>query len=278
LRGTATGSQRALALAPRLDAFADLMGYREERRPGLAALRVFVRHPFVSGRGLAAVARLPSIDVPLSDGPAGRLIRARLSRHLLRIPTGRLARATLALPDEATQYLRGRSRQAVRTNLHRARDLGLACSKIDAIDEQARLCGELLLDRGWGDRPLERLAREHGVRPGTGTHYAATGPAGRSCAVAVVLEDELTACLVWMMATPDHAAASAARYALSAHLIMDLAARHRRLLLVADPISSSSGVRYFQRRLGFELRNLRLVPISGTPIQHRQIREPPRDE
>ncbi len=69
--------------------------------------------------------RLPAVTIQPSDSPAGRLIR----RHLTFRRDGRLkyrqAQGVLLLPETVADYLRGRHRQAVRTNVRHARHVGM---------------------------------------------------------------------------------------------------------------------------------------------------------
>jgi hypothetical protein len=93
--------------------------------------------PRGSGRqalGLPALARflrdLPPIYVPLSSERAGMLIAEHLSLRRWGIPRFRVAQGVLHLPDDFATYLRGRRRQAVRTNNRRARERGITCQHV----------------------------------------------------------------------------------------------------------------------------------------------------
>src|SRR5215211_716615 len=96
---------------------------RSEQRDSYGKLiaRLLTR-PVNAARTARTVARLPTLTVSVSDSPTGRVIRKELNRRALGVPTGRLARACLILPDDGRAYLRGKSRQALRTNLSRARE------------------------------------------------------------------------------------------------------------------------------------------------------------
>jgi hypothetical protein len=242
-----------------LFAFLDLLATPPHRHPRWGAAWVAARHPVLLGRAVRAIRQLPTVDVELSDSPLGRRLRRQLRGRIGVLSTARYARAVLPLPTDPAEYLRGRSRQALRTNLNAARDrYGISCGQIQDLDEQRARFIELLTERRWGSDPLRRLALEHGVEPGLGCCYAAVGADHRTKALVVTFEDEVCARLVWMMATPDQEQASAARYALSAHLAEALIDRGVRVLFVLEAPSSSAGVRYFQERLGYSWANLRL--------------------
>src|SRR6185312_14571431 len=65
--------------------------------------------------------RLPTADLRLTDSPAGRMI----AEHFAIREQGRLryreAQGVLTLPEDFADYMRGRHRQAVRTNVGHAR-------------------------------------------------------------------------------------------------------------------------------------------------------------
>ena len=102
---------------------------------GRARLRNTVRPP-----GLAAsarlVAKLERITVSPTDSPSGRAIRAYLEERKYGIPKHRIAQGILIVPGSSQLYLRGHHRQAVRTNLHRARDAGLTCAHLARFAER----------------------------------------------------------------------------------------------------------------------------------------------
>jgi hypothetical protein len=74
---------------------------------------------------------LPRLAVPLSNSPAGALIAEHLSLRRCGVPRFRLAQGVLHLPADFPSYLRGHRRQAVRTNIHRARDRGMRCRHVE---------------------------------------------------------------------------------------------------------------------------------------------------
>jgi hypothetical protein len=70
---------------------------------------------------------IPRTRVRLSRGASGERIRAHLELKRWGLPRFRLAQGVLDLPVEYRTYLRGRRRQAVRTNVARAREQGISC-------------------------------------------------------------------------------------------------------------------------------------------------------
>ena len=67
---------------------------------------------------------LPSIDIRLTRSPAGRMIAEHLTIRADGRWRYRHAQGVLRVPAEFSDYVRGRHRQAVRTNVNRARDAG----------------------------------------------------------------------------------------------------------------------------------------------------------
>lgn len=84
-------------------------GNRELAPRGL--LRVLAQLPVL----VAYLCRVPRVQVRLSDSPAGRAIAEHLSLRRWGLPRFRLAQGVLYMPEDFAAYLRGRSRQALRT-------------------------------------------------------------------------------------------------------------------------------------------------------------------
>jgi hypothetical protein len=78
---------------------------------------------------VAYLRQIPRARVRLSDRPTGRMIGEHLALRRLGIPRFRLAQGVLFLPEDFSTYLRGHRRQAVRTNIRRARESGLRCER-----------------------------------------------------------------------------------------------------------------------------------------------------
>ena len=72
-----------------------------------------------------------SEDVFLSGSLAGEALRAYFNQRSLGVfPQNRLCRGVLLLPHDHSEYLRGRRRQALRTNLRRAAAAGIVCEEV----------------------------------------------------------------------------------------------------------------------------------------------------
>lgn len=220
--------------------------------------RRLATRPRRSLRAALTVARLPRLGVRLSHDPAGRVIREQLDKRSLGVPVGRIARAALLLPEDTDGYLRGRHRQALRTNLKRAGELGISCRVLAPGEELARRSEELARARGWDPRLTtpDVPAREF---------VLAEDPAGSTLAMTVVIADVECAYLAYFIAMEPSRPHSLARYALSADLVERLIRRDVRILLVEGTLWASTGVQYFQRRLGFEPYNIRILPGPPRP-------------
>lgn len=211
------------------------------------------RRPAAVMRGAKAIAALPRHW--LDPGVDTRL-RRRLDHHRGPFPTGRWAVAVRMLPPDAAELVKGRSRQAWRTNVAHAERAGIRCSHIDDPAGQRPAILELIQARGWGPSREEFLEREHGVRPGFGDHFVATDAAGAVLAVAVVEVTGPVAFLVWQESIHTEAS-SWARYALQLEVMRWLVGRSVPQLVTGSTLGLSPGLRYFQRRLGFDLYNVR---------------------
>lgn len=186
------------------------------------------------GRGL------PSVAISPSASPAGQMLR----EHLAIRERGRLryrsAQAVLSLPGDFAQYLRGRSRQAVRTNVGHARRAGLTVTRTEV--------------EGW--EPGLDDTRRGLLSPGPVEWWRVYGPDGAEppLAEAIVTVDDDVALL--------HGLGSSARYArwlVHTAVVESLCGRCRLLLVNSDDAYLlSAGNRHFQRLLGYDIARLEL--------------------
>ncbi|MBS1677912.1 MAG: hypothetical protein JST08_11050 [Actinobacteria bacterium] len=189
---------------------------------------------------------LPDVPVPLTASPAGRMIGEHLAireqgRRRYRY---RLAQGVLTLPKDFAQYLRGRHRQAVRTNVGHARRAGLTVARTEIPNWEPGL-----------DDTRRGL-----LTPGPIEHWQVRGPdgEGQPLAEAIVTVDDDVALL--------HGLGSRVRYArwlLHTEIVERLCGSCGLLLANCDDAYLlGPGHQYFQRLLGYEIARLRLLHAS----------------
>jgi hypothetical protein len=215
------------------------------RRPTVRGLLRALRQAPVLVRFLWG---LPQTNVHLSDGPAGLAIAEHLSLKRWGIPRFRLAQGVLYLPSDFATYLRGRRRQAVRTNVRRARDHG--------IESHSRTLPD------W-TRPGEKLLHVAPVE-----HWWATGRDGSTLGEAWVTVDEECALLHSMTCSERYT-----RWLLHTAIVERLCAARCRLLLTNsfDVPLMAPGQQYFQRLLGYSVARVRLHTASGALAVRRRM-------
>jgi hypothetical protein len=176
-------------------------------------------------------------------------IAEHLSLKRWGIPRFRIAQGVLYLPSDFAAYLRGRRRQAVRTNIRRARDLGIDC--------HSRTLPE------W-TRPDEKLMRAAPVE-----HWWATGRDGATLGEAWLTIDDECALLHSMVCSERYA-----RWLLHTAIVERLCAARCRLLLTNsfDVPLMSPGQQYFQRLLGYSIERVR--PRSNAAARATPRRTP----
>lgn len=214
------------------------------------------RHRRAIWRGLGAVRRLGRLELPLTAAPAGQAIRRSVQRRNTRV-----ARAVLRLPSDRAEYHRGRSRQALRTNVRHAEALGIACRQLPAAAEQTAALDELLRTLGGTDADRGYLEHSIGLEPGRQEFHAAVDASGQVVALAVLDVDVRCARLVFLRAVGG-ASGGPARYALVRHVIDGLIDRQVSLFLVGGALRLAPGLQYFQQRLGFEIFNVRPIAVQ----------------
>jgi hypothetical protein len=183
--------------------------------------------------------RLPVVDVRLSDSPAGRVI----GEHLAIREAGRWryrgAQGVLPLPAEFADYLRGRSRQAVRTNIGHARR------------EQVTVISEALDNWAPGDGD----SRIDHISPGPAERWAVISEDDRFLAEAIVSIDREVALLQGMASWTTYA-----RWLLHTAIVERLCGSCDVLLTNSDDAYfMDAGNRHFQRLLGYRISRLRVT-------------------
>jgi hypothetical protein len=223
-----------------------------------------VRAPLLAGGVATALllSRLPRLSVSLSDSPAGERMRRHFDDRICGVLHSRLAQGVLMLPQQQGQYLRGHSRQALRTNIHKAQAAGVECRPLEHLDQRraatlqlrARVPGMLK----WPDELF--------CRPGD-VWWSARAPRGEAVALAQVTVDR-----DWAMLQSFSSSDRASRYLLHAGLVEMLVATGVRYLAVSAPMAPllEPSLQYWQRLLGFDVVNLSvcrkpLAPASPPP-------------
>lgn len=209
----------------------------------------FVRGLFGLPHLLALLLLAPRARLRLSDRPAGKRIHAHLALRRFGLPRFRLAQGVLLLPDDHRRYTRGRSRQALRTNVAKARAQGISCSRATVLDWTPPD------DRRAPAAPTERWqARSH-----------AGAPVGEAW---VTVDDECA--LLHSMVT----FAPNVRWLLHTAIVEDLCQRGCTRLLTNshDAFLMPDGQRYFQQLLGYSVERLSPRQPTSAVRQPRAIR------
>jgi hypothetical protein len=190
--------------------------------------------------------RLPVVTVPLTRSGPGRMIGEHLAIRQGRRLRFRSAQAVLELPADFSDYLRGRRRQAVRTNVGHARRAGLTVVSY-AVDNWFP---------GTGD------SRAADISPGPVERWMVTDADGLVVADSIVSIDEEVALLQGMISFTTHA-----RWLLHTAIVERLCGSCSMLLVNCDDAYElAAGTQYFQQLLGYEIARLRVPRPSGGDI------------
>lgn len=199
--------------------------------------------------------------VVLTDSSAGRALRTYFSERFLGVlPQNRLCRGVLVLPQHHSDYLRGRRRQALRTNLRRAAAAGIRCEAIShpsaALDAALEVIDARHTSMTDSDLAGVRLTWPAQFTRPEMTLLVARDPRGRPLAVTAAVIDDAV-CLIEVAVASTHEA----RWALHDELVRILIARDVRYLLAEGDgpfgaLGFAAGLHHYQHLLGYELRHV----------------------
>lgn len=198
---------------------------------------------------LRVIILLPRVTVSLTDSPSGRVIGAYLRARHRGVRSHLLARGVLALPGTPDDYLPGRSRRAVRTNISHAAKQGVRCTSLKngppAEAAVRRLAAHGLVDNA--DVLLARRADEWVI---------ALDRDDQVVGGALVTVDR-----TWAMLNILVGLSYPVRYALHTDLVLTLGATGVEYLFVSNEsaLVLPDGLQYLQRILGYRVVNLHLV-------------------
>jgi hypothetical protein len=216
---------------------------------------------------VALLTKLPTLTVRLTDDPAGDRLRAHFDDRRWGILHCRLAQGVLVLPEQHSHYLRGRSRQALRTNIRKARSCGIRCQRLEHL-AQRRAATLHLRERAsdrlrWPDE-LFCLAGD--------MWWAAYDRRGTAVALAQVTVDR-----DWALLQSFVSAHRAGRYLLHSWIVEELIAANVRHLAVNASMAPllEPSLQYWQHLLGFGVANLsvraRPLPAEAlAPVPHAE--------
>ena len=221
--------------------------------PGVSTLMAsMVRDPALI-RVIVAVWRLPVVDLLVLRAD----VDAWSGAHFGPVRRGRLAQAVLELPTVEEHYLTGRSKQALRTNLRHAHELGVTSDRIPTYEAWFE-AASVILDA----RPDGLDMAQHIEKPESGQHvayYVARDADEMPLAFArVALLGQFAALFTLLSHQDRRPGTSWARYQLHTFLALDLGRSGIKHLVVGSALRETTGVQYFQHLLGYRVCNLRL--------------------
>ena len=229
------------------------MGISDSLRPGLIRVALMLRAG-VSTLGIYRSKNRPAkITLQLSDTEGGHAIRQHLnSRTLWRRKASALA--VLVLPDNHAEYLRGKHRQALRTNAARANRLGFSTRKITA--EQLRTITADLVAQGRQFEWLNLLMAQP-IIDGM-EHWVAENSRGEVVTIAQLQVDGQVAWIRYFVSSTD-TRNSGIRYKLSSDIFSYLIDAGVRYAIAGSVNDTRPGINYYLERLGFE--RMRVVQV-----------------
>ena len=234
-----------------------------------------VRRPRRFAALIMLLVRTPRAYVVLSGSAAGQALYKYFNRRLLGVvPSTRFCQGVLLLPNNHADYLRGRRRQALRTNLRRAAAAGIHCEVVTdprrAVDDVSRVWWRQSNRLSEAEFQVRLNAVRAAITRSEVTIAVARDEHDCPVAMAAVLIDDMV-CLIECAVATSHGA----RWALHDHLVRILIERRVRYLLAdgGGPFGAlgfTTNVQHFQHLLGYELRHMVAV-TSARPTPWRRL-------
>jgi hypothetical protein len=208
-------------------------------------------------RVITAILRLPLVELQARRADVNAWDKAYFNPAR----SGRLARAVLDLPTVEEHYLRGHPKQALRTNLRHAREIGITSVRVPAYEVWREATSAILRARDdAGPADWEQHKPAFGQRV---AYYVARDAEETPLACARIALFGAFGVLFWMISRSDlHPVTSWARYQLHTYLVFDLSRSGNKHLLVGSAFKEAVGIQYFQHLLGYQARNLRVKVID----------------
>jgi hypothetical protein len=238
---------------PEFDTASDLARRMAEGRRLTTLIKALPRGP--QRRALLATHRAP-IAVAHLRASDDKLLRSNVAPAGRTVFAGTRAQAVLDVPRSPYEYLSGKRRQAVRTNIRQAARAGIVCERSAGYRDWMDSAEKVFAARDSGAEALATMGPPpNGART---LLYAAKDAECRPVAVAgAVLFGDL-AYLFTLLSDPDHKTAASSRYMLHTFVALDLSQEGARHLVVGSALREREGNQYFQHLLGYRVRNLRL--------------------
>ena len=196
-------------------------------------------------RARQSLRSIPKMELPLSDKGAGEAIKEFLDQPAL-FWRRKDAACLLRLPNSPDEYLRGKSRQALRTNLRKA-DLKSFSVKIEPASECDALILKAISD-GVKIKYLDLLLNNK--TPAEAKNFVARNGLGETIGFARVMMDKQVAWIMTLVSIEDDDY-SIVRWKLTYHVIADCIMNGIRIVLCDSLFQLNFGSHYFQERLGF---------------------------
>lgn len=216
--------------------------------------------------------RTESVSVAVSESVAGLALRAYFNQRVLGLfPRNRLCQGVLVVPQRRSDYLRGRRRHALRTNLSRAASDGISCEVLEDRSQALEALEAVTRSRRQGPLAADAVGYFRALldRPEM-TFLVARDRDGGTRAVMAAVIDEMVCMMDWATSNSHEA-----RWALHDHLVDLLRVQGVEYLIMSGEgpfgaLGFTANVQQYQHLLGYELRHVR--PARMAPSRASAVR------
>jgi hypothetical protein len=199
-----------------------------------------------------AVWRLPVVRLVMRPTEADSWFSENFPPAGRKIYGSRWAQSVLELVQTESEYVAGKGKQALRTNVRKARGVGVVCRGTGFNDFDLAARTVLEARRGDGIHEMRRPGPNHRV-----SYYVASNQQGDPLVFAGVGLFGNFGLLFVMLSNTKIPDSDVARYLLHTFMVTDLALSGFSYILAGPVLRESPGNQYFQHLLGYKARNLR---------------------
>jgi hypothetical protein len=241
---------------PEFGAAVDFIEFMDAHAAIPGAVFALLRQPRLC-RAALRIAALPTVTVELSHQNAAVWSAPTFPPATRRL-AGRRAQAILDLHPDDNLYFAGRRKKPLRNHLNQARRAGVTVIRPASYKDWLASAREIYQRRLGGLEALRQIGPPDDDEKMV--YLVATNPTGTPVAIAGAVELDQLGVLFTLITCPGEPHTAVSRHLIHTDLRSRLKKDGVQFLTSGSALRLAPGLQYFQYVLGYEVRNLRVIP------------------